>query len=148
MKVEFEIPGKPMGKGRPRFARAGKYVRTYTPNETVNYENLVKLMYKAEAGAVFLHGAIMAEIIAYFPIPASASKKKKAAMAQGTEYTHKCDTDNIAKIVLDSLNGIAYDDDAQVSRLHVRKTYTAEPKVTVRLTELEAEDYQNTKIGE
>lgn len=35
----------------------------------------------------------------------------------------KPDVDNLAKIVLDSLNKIAYDDDAQVCRLLVEKRY-------------------------
>ena len=49
----------------------------------------------------------------------------------------KPDVDNLAKIVLDSLNKIAYDDDAQVCRLLVEKRYGETPQVLVRLSELE-----------
>ena len=52
------------------------------------------------------------------------------------EYTHKLDCDNLAKIILDSLNDIAYKDDAQVSRLTVRKLYSERPRVEVTLTEI------------
>lgn len=48
----------------------------------------------------------------------------------------KPDVDNLAKIVLDSLNKIAYDD-AQVCRLLVEKRYGETPQVLVRLSELE-----------
>ena len=39
--IRFTIPGQPFGKQRPKFSRAGAYVKTYTPKETTSYENLV-----------------------------------------------------------------------------------------------------------
>lgn len=135
-RVEFTIPGQPKGKGRPRMStRTGV---AYTPKDTVMYENLVKMMYQNQVGDVVLQGAISAEIIGYFEIPKSTSKKKRQEMIDGKiEYTKKIDCDNLAKVVLDSLNQIAYHDDSQVSRLYVCKRYAEEPKVVVRLTELE-----------
>lgn len=86
---------------------------------------------------MFLDGAIRADIVAFFPIPKSTSKKNKALMLAGEiKYTKKVDCDNLAKIVLDSLNGIAYKDDAQVYELSVKKLYAEEPKVVVTLTEV------------
>ena len=41
--VSFTVYGKPIGKQRPKFARKYGSVMTYTPKETVNYENLVKI---------------------------------------------------------------------------------------------------------
>ena len=122
--VTFTILGKPCGKGRPKFSRQGDYVRTYTPEKTVEYENLVRMEWE-KSGAKKLKGAISANIICYFPIPKSVSKKKREAM-HGTFYTKKPDCDNIAKIILDALNGIAYDDDSQVASLRVWKVYDAE----------------------
>ena len=29
--IRFTIPGQPFGKQRPKFSRAGAYVKTYTP---------------------------------------------------------------------------------------------------------------------
>ena len=43
--IKFTIPGKPFGKQRPRVTKVGNYSKTYTPTETVAYENLVKLYY-------------------------------------------------------------------------------------------------------
>ena len=31
--ITFTVPGKPLGKQRPRFSRQGTAVRTYTPTE-------------------------------------------------------------------------------------------------------------------
>jgi len=44
--IAFVIPGTPVGKGRPKFARRGNFVSTYTPEKTASYENLVRV--KAE----------------------------------------------------------------------------------------------------
>jgi Holliday junction resolvase RusA-like endonuclease len=36
--VTFMVEGTPVPKGRPRFARRGKFVSTYSPKTTVDYE--------------------------------------------------------------------------------------------------------------
>jgi len=50
--------------------------------------------------------------------------------------TIKPDTDNIAKSILDSLNGIAYKDDKQVVMLTVEKWYAEVPSVSVWISEV------------
>ena len=50
--------------------------------------------------------------------------------------TQKPDADNIAKSVLDALNGLAYADDKQIVTLVVDKYYDEEPCVHVKLIEL------------
>lgn len=110
MKVKFIIPGKPMGKQRPRVMRTGI---TYTPKETVSYENLVKLIYIQHPEHKAFEGEITAKINAYFEIPKSTSNKKRELMSCNIiRPVKKPDCDNIAKIILDSLNGIAYKDDS------------------------------------
>lgn len=52
------------------------------------------------------------------------------------EIPQKPDCDNIAKIVLDALNGLAYDDDSQVTDLEVHKFYGDIGDVFVRLEEI------------
>ena len=68
MKVKFTILGEPAGKGRPRFTREG---RTYTPEKTVSYENLVKLEYEQQcANHRFPDDAQLdVRIIAFYHIP-------------------------------------------------------------------------------
>ena len=68
--IRFTIPGQPFGKQRPKFSRAGAYVKTYTPKETTSYENLVKLFYnEAAKGKMFPEGAMLdVRIIAYYEI--------------------------------------------------------------------------------
>lgn len=134
--VKFTVPGKPFGKQRPRMSRRGKFTTTYTPKETVEYENLVKLSYYNSTDGAKLKGAIKAEIKGVFPIPKSTSNKQKEKMLSGEiKYTKKLDCDNMAKCVLDALNNIAYDDDSQIYDLKVTKEYGDNPRVEIKLKE-------------
>lgn len=68
--VAFVIPGAPVGKGRPKFARRGNFVTTYKPEKTASYENLVKV--KAEeamAGRPAFDGAVSVVIWLYVTPP-------------------------------------------------------------------------------
>ena len=49
----------------------------------------------------------------------------------------KPDFDNIGKIVCDSLNDIAYHDDAQIVDAQVRKFFSDDPRVVVTIQEAE-----------
>ena len=116
------IEGKIKGKARPSFNT--KTGITFTPGDTVTYENWVRLCYKQQSG-IYLTGSIRARIIAYYKVPKSYTKKRVQAIRNGEEYPQKKpDADNIAKIILDSLNKIAYEDDSQVVELTVIKRYT------------------------
>lgn len=130
----FNIPGKIQAKQRPRFN--GKFV--YTPQNTINYENWVKACYLENyKNEKPFEKALEVNIIAFFEIPKSVSKKKKEQMLNNEIYpTIKSDTDNIAKSILDSLNKIAYLDDKQVVDLRVRKQYAEVPSVSVWISEV------------
>lgn len=118
----FKIPGEPQGKARPRVTRHG----TYTPPKTRAYESKVEAAYIWQVGKVRpINGAVEVAIVAYFSIPKSYTKKKRAEIAQGRcPVLKKPDCDNIAKAVTDALNGIAYKDDAQITSLTVAKNWT------------------------
>ena len=133
--IEFEILGKPLGKARPRVTRKGF---TYTPKKTVNYENLIRWTFQSKfPNHKPFEGYIESEIKAIFDVPKSYSKKKTIELLNGScNYDHKPDLDNIAKIVLDSLNGIAYKDDSQVTVLKVIKEYGDQAKIIVKLKEI------------
>ena len=135
--AELTIPGEPVGKGRPRFTKNG---HSFTPEKTVNYENLVKLTFKSDypnAEPVAKDVPLAADITAWYRVPASVSRKKQEAMlANKLLPTKKPDTDNIAKAILDALNGLAYYDDAQIVELPVAKRYGTVPCVEVVISEV------------
>jgi Holliday junction resolvase RusA-like endonuclease len=135
--IEFTVPGEPAGKARPKFSTFGGHVRAITPKQTVSYENYVKLAYsQAYPGRVPFEKDVplLVSIKAYFKTPASVSKKKHQAMLEDRiRPTKKPDCDNIAKAVLDALNGIAYYDDSQVVTVTVEKLYSDTPRVEVEM---------------
>lgn len=137
MGVNFVIQGKVQAKQRPRFnTHTGK---TYTPNKTINYENWVKTCYLQKyKDKELMEKPLRVTIRAFFEIPKSTSKKKKQQMLNNEILPMvKPDTDNIAKSILDSLNGIAYKDDKQVAELIVYKFYNDTPYVNVTIEEID-----------
>lgn len=135
MVIRFKIPGPPKGKGRPRFARVGNFVRTYTPKETESYENLVRSEFVRAHMGPPEQGPVSVSIGAYFPIPKSWSKKRIEAHGCNPEpVTTKPDLDNIIKIICDALNQIAYRDDSQIFQVSCRKYYSLMPETVVELT--------------
>lgn len=138
MKVAFTILGEPVGKQRPKFSRQGEYVKTYTPEKTVNYENLVKLEYRRQVGDVCFDKdtPLDMRITAYHSIPNSVSKKKRQAMIdRKIRPLKKPDSSNITKAVEDALNGIAYKDDSQIVDSQTRRFYGEQPRVVVTIQE-------------
>lgn len=135
--IEIVIPGTPVAKGRPRFARRGNFVSTYTPEKTANYENLVSL-YASQAmnGAMPLDGALSVTVLLYLTPPASWSQKKQAAaIAQEIRPTSKPDLDNTIKGIFDACNEIVWKDDKQIVELLVTKRYDAKAMACVQVEE-------------
>lgn len=122
----FEIKGKIRGKARPRVTKQG---HAYTPSVTADYEKLVQLAYKRQCGNIFFDKAaipsIEIHIKALFEIPKSYTHAKRVeAMTNIIRPSKKPDVDNIAKIICDALNGVAYSDDSQIVNMRVDKLYT------------------------
>lgn len=133
--IALTIPGEPIGKGRPIVPKNG---HAFTPVKTRSYENLVKMEYQHQQKSFRFGDTAMleVEINAYYSIPQSASKKKKEEMREGQiRPAKKPDCDNVAKIVLDALNKLAYRDDAQIVDCTIHKWYADDPRVTVIIRE-------------
>lgn len=137
--IKITIPSSPIGKGRPKFSTFNGHAVAYTPQKTVNYENLVKLTYQQQCGdkPIPKEISLRADIVAYFPIPKSISKiRRKMMLAGDINPTKKPDLDNIAKSILDALNGIAYYDDSQIVAMGICKKYSDNPRVEVYIDTL------------
>lgn len=132
--IRFTVYGEPQGKARPRFNTRTK--TAYTPSKTSEYEKEVAMAYKAVSKGKMFNGAVALDINAYFPIPKSTPKKKLFQFLQNIfRPIKKPDIDNILKIIMDGLNGIAYEDDKQVVSVRVNKYYSTEPRVEVEIEE-------------
>jgi Holliday junction resolvase RusA-like endonuclease len=135
--LTFMVEGNPIGKGRPKFARRGSFVSTYTPTKTRDYENVIKEVAKKAMGSnEILETPVTVAIYITVPIPASYSKKRTEACLKDIERPiKKPDIDNIAKCFLDAMNDIVYKDDTQVLTLHVTKVYGTVGMVEVMVRE-------------
>ena len=137
--MEFIVEGKPQGKARARTfydSRAGK-MRSITPEQTTSYENLIRWSYKSFGGEYMGETVLQADINAYYPIPQSFSKKKRDAALNGVlRPTTKPDCDNIIKVVLDALNGVAYYDDKQIVSVSCNKYYGERGYLHIKVEEL------------
>ena len=129
--IQFTVPGQPQGKGRPRFSRAGGFVRTYTPAATRSYEDAIRIA-AVRAGAEVMTGPLRMKIYACRQVPASASKREVSELLAGMAYcTTRPDWDNLGKICSDALNGVCYEDDSQIVDARVVKQWAFEASVTV-----------------
>lgn len=122
--IEFVIDGEPVGQSRPRMNRKGWL---YKADKDKKYEQAVEDAYNNVTDHYMFDGAVYLRIDAYFKIP----KKTKLRLP-----TKKPDIDNIAKIIMDGLNKVAWNDDTQVITLKVNKCWSNEPRVEVKIEEV------------
>lgn len=135
MIYEFEVPGKIVGKGRPRL---NTYTGTiYTPAKTKDYETLIEQYFMLKYPKFkLLEGRLKVEIIAFFAVPVSSKKSEKEEMMKNNiSPVKKPDIDNIVKVVLDGLNNFAFKDDIQITKLDVEKKYGTEEKIYIKIEE-------------
>ncbi len=106
----FILKEKIQPKQRPRFFRGV----VYTPSETTKSENHIKKAYLQQCRNVFFE-AIELDVKIYVGIK---DKKRWGEYCQA-----RPDLDNTLKTICDGLNGVAYRDDGQISRIKAQKIY-------------------------
>lgn len=113
---------------------------TFTPAATRRAEQAVRAAYEL---AVMDKGGTVADYRAPKHVSVSVTiwtqrhlPKSRAKKISTEEDTYKPDADNVTKLVMDALNGVAWVDDAQVTDLNVHKKYRysdAPERTTVRI---------------
>lgn len=136
----FTVEGRPKGKGRPRQSPFGG--RPFTPKATVEAERAVaKVAMIERRAAPLMTGTVDLTIVAVFRVPPSWKRADRvAALAGQMEYTGKPDRDNIAKLVMDALNGVLWIDDAQVNRGPIVRRYGEPERTEITVRELIVDD--------
>lgn len=147
MTVKFEAEGDPVGKARPRVTKAG---HAYTPGKTAAKEHEVRTCYREAAGGFAFDGnkPLGVAITAYYRIPKSYTKGRRLAAEHNITRPGRPDIDNVLKLVLDALNGIAYGDDSQVCHIEAYKYYGDRARVEVEITDEVTAWGMNGGIGE
>lgn len=115
--ILVRVPGPPFSQPRPRFARRGKFVKTYDAPEAKSWKGAAHVhMHEAmrAAGLQPFVGPVVVRIVAVFECPKSDRRKTQAVPRR--PYTGLKDWDNIGKAVCDAGNGVLYLDDRQIAR--------------------------------
>lgn len=135
--MTFSVEGYPVSKGRPRFARRGAFVKTYTDARTLKWEDQVKKRaMEAMGSSEPLETPVSLCLYFRLPIPRSYSKSRtKDALDGFLRPSKKPDWDNLGKAISDALNGVVFKDDAQVVSAHIKKTYAMHPGVDIFVSE-------------
>jgi Holliday junction resolvase RusA-like endonuclease len=136
--IQLTIPGEPIAQPRQRHmirykANKQPYIVNYMPERhpVHAYKQAIALLAKQQCREP-IDGPVELSIDFFYNRPKSI---KGGVMLKATRE----DLDNLAKAVLDALNGIAYPDDGRVFRLHAAKYY-CEPGTEPR-TEIAIERY-------
>jgi len=132
--IKITVSGSPVAKGRGRVGKThAGFVTVFTPSKTRKYENEIK---QAALEAIVSNApydeAVAVSVVAYMPIPASFSKRDKAAAMGGSlKHTKKPDADNILKAALDGINKIIVRDDSLFTDVRIRKQYSESPRLEI-----------------
>ena len=125
-KFRVFLPVEPRGKQRARVLRSG---RSYTPKETKETENLIRLFLVRENPPMYETGALSLKVYFHILKPKSVSKKRLYPSV-------KPDIDNLTKTIFDSLQGICFKNDSQIVDLCAYKRYAARQGILVELSPL------------
>ena len=134
----FSIDRAPIAQQRPRFGKFRGKTTVYDPNglqkKSLKWDVAKQMRdrgyLKADEGAIYV------EVRSYHATPRSWSQKR-SKQALGKYVTTKPDCDNICKLYLDILNGIAYADDKQVCSLFFEKKYSENPRIEIDVKKIE-----------
>ena len=133
MNVTFTVPGNPVPQPRARVSTRGGFARAYVPGKhpVHDYRRAVEAAAKA-AGLRSAARPLTVSICAVFARP--VSHRARQGLRKGAPVLPRPDVDNLAKAVLDSLQGVM-GDDTMVETLLVSKHYGDEGYTAVNIRE-------------
>lgn len=131
---------EPMAQSRPRFARRGRGVVVYEKKEMKTWRTECSRLIKKSFGAKkIIEGPLKIDVTFYIkPQKYIFSKKKLRKKLEAEEIfcSKKPDIDNYLKALLDSMTGVAFEDDRQVVECRARKLYSLKPRIEFEIKEM------------
>jgi Holliday junction resolvase RusA-like endonuclease len=131
--LRLTLYGDPVGKARPRVTRtkSGKSL-TYTPSRTAQAQEQWKALFLESRQQPFSEGTPLCLLLrAFLSRPQYLRKRARLPIT-------KPDLDNMAKLVTDALEGLAYHRDSNFIAMNLSKhyaTYPDPPRVEIEITE-------------
>ena len=137
--IEIIIQGNPTAQQRHRFGyRKGK-IHTYDPSSQKKDDFLVLIHNQAPKSP--LKGAISLTCKFYCTRPkahfGTGSNAKKLKTSAPLWVSKRPDIDNYLKLIMDAGNGVLYQDDSQIVKVLMLKSYSIKPRTEITLEELE-----------
>ncbi len=129
MKHTFYVT--PVPASRPRVTRWS----TFYPKKYTQFREDMKIAI-GDVQFIPLQTNVYAKLDFFVKIPKSWSKKKKEEY-QGRFCDNNADIDNYCKAILDSLNGIYYEDDRQIVMIRARKYWSNTPRIKCEFLEMQ-----------
>jgi Holliday junction resolvase RusA-like endonuclease len=127
------VPGDPVPQPRPRVSTRGGFARAYVPKTHAVHAYRAAIAEAARAAGAGVHGEPV-NVVIDFVAQRPKSHLRKSGVKPDAPKLPRFDLDNAAKACLDALNGVAWEDDSQVARLVVEKSYGTEARTTVRIS--------------
>lgn len=133
--IHLKITGKPIAKQRPRFCAGGKTYDKQSKQKKIARCTIMKEMGDKRV-LKRMNGPLDVEMTFHTPIPASWPQKRKK-QELGKHNPKKPDLDNYVKFYCDVMNGLVYADDNQIVKLWCEKRYSDQPRVEIKISELQ-----------
>lgn len=114
----FRIDAKPIPKGRPQWARGRMVTPARTRDAEAAYARALREQVRAQHYEV-PHADEPLTVDVLFMMPSTKTHKER----EDSAHLKVPDVDNLAKLALDSANGILWEDDRQIWRLNVEKRF-------------------------
>ncbi|WP_050899279.1 RusA family crossover junction endodeoxyribonuclease [Paucilactobacillus suebicus] len=135
--IDLTLPIEPIQQIRPRARRMGKSISMYDPKKVKDYKKMLAKI----ASDKYLHEPLKGELIVDLTFARAVQKSvTKSERLKRLSNAHrprmKPDVDNYIKSTLDGLNGVLWNDDAQIVDLNAHKVYDVIPHVDIRVVEI------------
>lgn len=133
--MKFVFDGRPETKIRHRTFQCGGKTRTYDPKSAQKDRDkwLTKSQMNENDSKLSCKAPTHVDMYFGIPYPKQASRAKRSEFHVIT----KPDIDNYIKYYLDVMNGIAYQDDNQISSIYAVKHYSETPETKIILSSMD-----------
>lgn len=135
--IEMTLPIEPVQQARPRARRIGNGISMYDPKKVKDYKILVAKIAGDKYTSEPLKGDLIVDLTFAVAIQKSITKAERLKRVSNEHRPHmRPDVDNYIKSTLDGLNGVLWDDDAQIVDLNAHKVYDVIPHVDIHVVEI------------
>lgn len=129
--ISIEIFGDPKPQTRPRFTRGSNFPHAYDSQK--KFKESLKWQIRSQYREAPLKVPVKLDLLFFMPIPKSTPKFKQRQMVNGLlAHTKKPDLDNLIKLILDTCNGLLFDDDSCICEMRAKKIYSDKPGTLIR----------------